>query len=354
MLPHVTAPPLLVPLIVTAGLIAITLALRAVLLRVLAARIERGQNHALRALAPALRAPSVLWCVVLGLYAGAEAAALPSRLASHLEALLRALVVVSVTATAASPLAALVTRFAERRTLSVPVTGLAHSTVRFAVWVVGGLVLLQELGVAIMPILTALGVGGLAVALALQDTLSNLFAGVHILADRPIRIGDYIKLDNGIEGFVEDIGWRSTRIRLLSNNMAIVPNATIGKSAITNYFLPEPRTSVDIPVRVSYDADPDRIERILIEEATQAAAVVPGLLTNPPPGVSFIPGFGESALQCSLSCAIASYVDQYRAQHELRKRILRRFRAEQIEIPRPMRTVELRTTNGRGSTPVTR
>jgi small-conductance mechanosensitive channel len=349
--PLVTVAPVLIPLTVTAGLIAITLGVRALLLRALAARIERDQHPALRALAPALRAPSVLWCVVLGLYGGAEVAALPPRLASQLEALLRALVVVSVTATAASPLAGLVTRFAERRTLSVPVTGLAHTTVRVAIWIVGGLVLLQELGVAIMPILTALGVGGLAVALALQDTLANLFAGVHILADRPIRVGDYVKLDSGIEGFVEDIGWRSTRIRLLSNNMAVVPNATIAKSAITNYALPEPRTSVDIPVRVSYDVDPDRIERILIEEAMEAAAVVPGLLTNPPPGVSFIPGFGESALQCSLSCAIASYVDQYRAQHELRKRILRRFRAEQIEIPLPIRTVELRTTNGKGSTP---
>jgi small-conductance mechanosensitive channel len=215
------------------------------------------------------------------------------------------------------------------------------------VWTVGLLILLDDLGVAITPILTALGVGGLAVALALQDTLSNLFAGIHILADQPIRVGDYVKLDSGIAGFVEDIGWRSTRLRLLSNNMTIVPNAILAKSAITNYCLPAPRMSLDVRVDVSYAADPDQVEKVLVEEATQAAAVVPGLLADPPPLVRFIPGFGESALQFTLSCTVATYVDQYLAQHELRKRIIRRFRTEGIEIPFPVRTVELRGSDGK-------
>jgi small-conductance mechanosensitive channel len=212
---------------------------------------------------------------------------------------------------------------------------------------VGGLILLGHLGISITPILTALGVGGLAVALALQDTLSNLFAGVHLLADKPIRVGDFVRLESGIEGFVEDIGWRSTRIRMLPNNMAIVPNAKIAQAAITNYSLPETRMSVLLPVSVSYAADPDHVERVLLEEATRATAEVPGLLAAPAPFVRFIPGFGESALQFTVVCAVATFVDQYLAQHELRKRIIRRFRAEAIEIPFPTRTVELRTPDGK-------
>jgi len=118
------------------------------------------------------------------------------------------------------------------------------------VLVVGGLVLLGALGVQITPLLTALGVGGLAVALALQDTLSNLFAGLHLLADRPIRVGDYVKLADGVEGFVLDVGWRSTRVRQLQNSIAIVPNSSVAKATIVNYYLPEPRLVISVRVSV--------------------------------------------------------------------------------------------------------
>ncbi len=336
-----------IPVIVTLGLTVAALVLRSAVLKTLSSRIQVSQSDSLRLLHRALRLPSVLWSVVLGLYGGTEVAALPPRLEWRLELLLHVLVIISVTVTAANLLTGLVMRFGERHTLAVGVTGLTQTVVRGVVLTVGVLIVLEGLGVAIGPILAALGVGGLAVALALQDTLSNLFAGIHLLADEPMRVGDFVRLESGIEGFVEDIGWRSTRIRLLPNNMAIVPNATIAKSAVTNYFMPEPRMSIEIPVRVTYATDPERVEKVLIEETIQAAAVVPGLLKDPLPFVRFIPGFGESALQFSLICSVASYVDQYLVQHELRKRIIRRFGAEQIEIPLPMRTVQLRRTDGK-------
>ena len=95
--------------------------------------------------------------------------------------------------------------------------------------------MLNAVGVSITPIITALGVGGLAMALALQDTLSNLFAGIHILAEHTIRIGDFIRLETGQEGYVEDISWRTTRIRMLPNNMVIVPNSKLAQSVVVNY-----------------------------------------------------------------------------------------------------------------------
>jgi small-conductance mechanosensitive channel len=341
-----TFAPLLTPALVAAGLTAVAVGLRGVLLKQLTVRMRRPGADSLALLHRALRLPSLLWSLVLGLYGGTEVATLPPRLTARLELALHLLVVVSVTITAANLLAALVVRFGERRTLAVGVSGLARTAARALVWTVGLLILLDDLGVAITPILTALGVGGLAVALALQDSLSNLFAGIYILADQPIRVGDYVRLDSGIAGFVEDIGWRSTRLRLLSNNLTIVPNAILAKSAITNYCLPAARMSLDVRVDVSYAADPDQVEKVLVEEAMQAAGVVPGLLADPPPVVRFIPGFGESALQFTLSCTVATFADQYLAQHELRKRIIRRFRTEGIEIPFPVRTVELRTSDG--------
>jgi small-conductance mechanosensitive channel len=209
------------------------------------------------------------------------------------------------------------------------------------VWVVGGLVLLDSLGVQITPLLTALGVGGLAVALALQDTLSNLFAGVHLLADKPIRVGDYVKIDDSIEGWVIDVGWRSTRVRLLQDNVVIVPNKRVAEAVITNFDMPGRPMGLLLQVSVSFASDPDRVEQILLEEARGAANEVKGLLAEPAPVVFLLPGFGAYSLDFTLICHVASFVEQFPVQHELRKRILRRLRAEHIDIPYPIRTIEV-------------
>jgi small-conductance mechanosensitive channel len=190
--------------------------------------------------------------------------------------------------------------------------------------------------VKITPLLTALGVGGLAVALALQDSLSNLFAGVHLLADRPIRVGDYVKIADSIEGYVVDVGWRSTRVRTLGNNVVIVPNKRVAESIIVNYDMPERRMSLSVPVSVAYGSDPERVETVVVDEAKKAAAELTGLLADPPPAVRLIPGFGLYGLDFTLSCQVASFVDQYAVQHELRKRVLRRLHAEGIALPYPI------------------
>lgn len=195
---------------------------------------------------------------------------------------------------------------------------------------------MNTLGIAITPILTALGVGGLAVGLALQDSLKNLFAGIHILVEKPLRVGDYIKLESGQEGYVVDIGWRTTRIRMLPNNMIVAPNSKLAESIVTNYYLPETRMSVLIPISVSYGSDPSKVEAVLTDEAARAVGKVPGLLADPAPFVRFIPGFGESSLGFTLIVQVNEFVDQYLVQHELRKRILARFQKEGI-FPSPQR-----------------
>jgi small-conductance mechanosensitive channel len=113
------------------------------------------------------------------------------------------------------------------------------------------------------------------VALALQDTLSNLFAGFYIAVARQVRLGDYIRLNTGEEGYVTDIGWRSTTIRALSNNMIIIPNSKLGQAIVTNFYLPEKRLGVSIQIGVAYDCDPDQVERVLLEEAQAAAREIP-------------------------------------------------------------------------------
>src|SRR5881296_793967 len=316
------------------------LALRALLARALRRR-TRAQDG-LAAFLRAVRLPSFLWTAVLALYVAIEASELPPRLTAGLETVFQAALILSVTFTAASLVATLVGHASERRALGLQVTGLAQTVARVTIYIVGALVLLSVLGIHVTPILTALGVGGLAVALALQDTLSNPFAGMHLLADRPIRVGDYVKIADSVEGYVVDVGWRSTRVRMLQDSVVVVPNKRVAESIITNYDLPQSRLGLQIRVSVGYESDPDQVEALLVDEATRAARDVPGLLDDPRPSARLIPGFGESSLDFTVACQVESFVVQYPVQHELRKRILRRLRAEGIEMPFPTRTVELR------------
>ena len=123
----------------------------------------------------------------------------------------------------------------------------------------------------------------------------------------------------------------------------------VAESTITNYDMPESRMVLPIRVSVDYGADPDVVQRVLLEEAAQAIGHVPGLLAEPEPTARLIPGFGEYSLDFTLACHVESFTDQFLVQHELRKRILRRLGTEGIRIPVQVRGVELRSaTDVRG------
>ncbi len=202
------------------------------------------------------RIPSLMWCLLLGLYTAVDTAELPQRPSATALKLLFSLLVISVTVAIANLSGTALRVGLKQSHVAMPATGLSLTFVKVVIWITGGLVLLGGLGISITPLLTALGVGGLAVALALQDTLSNFFAGIHLLIEQPVRVGDFIKLESGQEGYVADIGWRTTRIRMLPNNMVILPNSKLTQSILTNYYLPEPRMAVLLPISVSYKADP--------------------------------------------------------------------------------------------------
>jgi small-conductance mechanosensitive channel len=289
-----------------------------------------------------LRGPFMLWVLILGLYIATESSPLPDRASKFVGQALLVLWIVSLTLVASKLSGTVVQHYGSTVSGAQPVATITQRLASLGVMAIGLLILLNTLGISITPALTALGVGGLAVALALQDTLSNLFAGFYVSLAGQIRVGDYIQLDTGQEGYVTDIGWRSTTLRALPNNLILMPNSKVAQAIVTNYNLPEKRMSLLIPIGVSYASDPDHVERVLIEEAKLGAADIPGLLADPPPFVRFIPGFGDSSLNFTLICQVAEFVDQYLAQHELRKRILRRFRKEGIEIPFPIRTVYLK------------
>ncbi|HBH61105.1 MAG TPA: mechanosensitive ion channel family protein [Nitrospiraceae bacterium] len=281
-------------------------------------------------------------CIAVVLYIGIAVSDLPEKYVLYISKAIYIIVIFAMTIAAANLAGKIFTSYIQKANLPIPTTGLAYGILKGTILVLGFLIILSLLGISITPLITALGVGGLAVALALQDTLANLFAGIHILIEKAVRVGDFIKLESGQEGYVEDITWRTTRIRMLPNNMVVIPNSKLSQSIVTNYYLPEKRMSLLIPIGVSYSSDPEKVEKILIEEAKTAVGHVPGLLGDPEPFVRFIPGFGDSSLDFTLICQVKEFVDQYPAQHELRKRIFKRFKQEGIEIPFPHRTVYVR------------
>ena len=336
---------LVIPLVTAVASVVVLLALRTITFRIFQRWTEKAATKIDGIVLSSFRWPSVLWAVALGIYISIAFSDLSERYIFYLTRIIHVILILSVTFAVANLLGRIFQSYIRQSNLPLPTTGLAYGLLKGIIIAIGILIVLSVLGISITPLITALGVGGLAVALALQDTLANLFAGIHVLMEKSIRVGDFVKLETGQEGYVDDITWRTTRVRMLPNNMVVVPNSKLAQSVVTNYYLPEKRMSLLIPIGVSYDADPEEVERILVEEAEKGAADIPGLLADPAPFVRFIPGFGDSSLDFTLICQVAEFTDQYLAQHELRKRIFKRFKEEGIEIPFPQRTVYLREEN---------
>ena len=295
-------------------------------------------------LADSLRGPVLIWIVILAVHLALQSSALPARFTNWTTELLRVLFILSLTLMGMRFAGELIRYHGSQIPGATPVTTLSQTLAQLTVLIIGVLIILNQLEISITPILTALGVGGLAVALAMQDTLSNLFAGFYVAVARQVRLGDYIKMDGGPEGYVTDISWRSTTIQTLGNNLVFVPNSKLAQAIVTNYYLPEKRLPVQLPVSVSYDSDPRQVERILLDVAAAVVRDMPAMLAEPAPSVSWDPGFGDSWLGLSLNYSVTDFAAQYTVRNELRQRIFGRFREEGIRMPYPTRTIFLHET----------
>jgi len=188
-------------------------------------------------------------------------------------------------------------------------------------------------------------VGGLAVALALQDTLSNLFAGIRVLAAGKIRPGDFVRLESGQEGHVQDITWAQTTILQQPNNLVIVPNVKLATAITVNYDLPSPDQAFTVPVSVARGSDLARVERVALEVAREVQREVEGAVSDFEPLIRF-QGYGPSSVDFLAILRSARYDARFLLIHEFVRRIDARFAAEGIEIPFPVRTVMLDDRRG--------
>lgn len=226
-----------------------------------------------------------------------------------------------------------------RRTEGISAS-LISNLAKIAVLILGTLILLQTVGVEVTPIVTTLGISGIAVGLALKDTLENLFAGLYLIISKQVRTGDYVKLEDKHEGYVTDITWRNTTIRELSNNVIIVPNSKLASAIFTNYHLPVKEITLTIHVGVDYESDLEEVERVTIEVAKEVMQKIsPELMANEP----FIrfDKFGDFSIDFTVFMRVSEFFNQRMAKHEFIKKLHKRYQDENIKIPFPVREVYL-------------
>lgn len=213
--------------------------------------------------------------------------------------------------------------------------------VRIIFFCIGLLIILRTLGISITPMLTALGVASLAVALALQDTLGNLFSGISVIAGKRLKPGSYVRLDSGQEGMIEDISWRSTVIRQTNANRIVVPNHKIASAIITNYSLTERHILVRLEVGIAYDADLDFVEKVVVEEAKKVQNNVWGEEEFFEPVFRYT-AFNPSSINFIITTKAPDYNSQFLLTDKLIRAIHKRFRLEKIDIPFPIQSVILK------------
>jgi len=221
----------------------------------------------------------------------------------------------------------------------------ARTFVRIIVVGLGLLILLDSFGVSITPILASLGIGSLAVALALQPTLENFFSGIQIVIDKPVKVGQFIKLDSGEEGYVVKVGWRSTWIRMLPNNVVVIPNNVLVNSKVLNYYYPETELAVLVQVGVHYESDLKHVERVTCEVGKEVMKEVQGGVPGFDPFIRYHT-FNDFSIDFTVILRAKEFVDNYFVKHEFIKRLHERYNKEGIVIPYPIRAINYEQETG--------
>jgi len=217
---------------------------------------------------------------------------------------------------------------------------LINKIVAIIIYLVAILVILDHFSIEITPVIATLGVGGIAIGLALQDTLKDFFAGIHIISDRPIRVGDHVDLEGAanLAGYVQDIGWRSTRIKTSENNYIVVPNSKLAASTILNHSMPQRDLYYLVEVGVDYGSDLEEVEKASLEAAQKAQEAVDSAPNDFEP-MSRWKDFGDSNIMFDVVMGLREYRDRFALKNTFFKELHKAYGKEGIEISWPIRKI---------------
>jgi len=289
----------------------------------------------------AFRGTTTVLFLVTSIYLALESTELSLHLLNLIHKVLLVLVIFFVTVVLSRISVGFVSVYSKRVGGAFTSTSIFTNGTRILVFIIGILIILQYLGISTVNILTVLGVSGLAVALALQDTLSNLFAGIQVIASGQLKPGHYLRLTSGEEGHVADITWRYTTIISLQNNTIIVPNSKLASAIVTDFNIPDEVISTSIEVGVSYDSDLEKVEKVTAEVAREVMKETGVGVPEYEPSVTY-KKFGDSSINFDVDFHVKKFVDQYTVRHEFIKRLHKRYKEEGIDIPFPVRTVYMK------------
>ncbi|MFN0207651.1 MAG: mechanosensitive ion channel family protein [Planctomycetota bacterium] len=247
---------------------------------------------------------------------------------------------ISLTFAVANLASAMLARLGSRSDSGITGASLTRNILRGIIVTFGALLILQNLGIQITPLLAALGVGSLAIALGLQPTLADLFAGIHITLTRHVRVGDTVLLENGSQGKVLDISWRAVRILDGNNNLVAIPNGRFANMIVTNTQFPETTVFITIDTAVAHRSDLDQVERIAVEVGVDVMKTIPGGVPEFKPSVLFHK-FADCSIHFKLALRAQKFADQGLVIHETLKRLKLRFESAGIESPPPPGSVRI-------------
>ena len=345
---------LLDDLIIAACILGVALTVGIVLNRMLTkkleAKVKDSDSELMEIFFRAMKGVPISLCLVIGLYWSVQSADLPDSLDKIFSYVLFTVIVFTLTRVCERTLSGFI-RLKFSSSSDVTQSTLLDTIFRVLIYASGALILLDYFNISVAPIITAMGVGGMALTFGLRESLENIFAGLQIIVSKQFRVNDYIRLSTGDEGRVTDINWRYITVTPPSDsNVVVIPNKVIAGSVTTNYSQPRDDIVLIVPIGVAYDSDLEHVESVTVEVARELQKKIDGyepefdengVDRSPLAPVVRYQAFNDSSIDFNAVMHVRSFTNQYLLKHEFIKAITKRYREEGINIPFPIRTLDL-------------
>ena len=286
----------------------------------------------------AIESQVIPWFLLISLYIAGQKLEISSPYNVYYNKFIIITLILTITWAVSNFLVGSLNHWSNKHTARFPSTKIFTNLIKIIVLTIGVLIALDSLNISITPMLTAFGIGGLAISLALKDTLSDLFSGLHIILSQKVKPGDFIQLDSGERGYITNISWRNTTMLERANNVISIPNSRISAAIVKNFDTNDSTFSVRVPIGVDYRSKLEHVENVTKEIASEVQQGVEGGVTDVEPLVRFYE-FGESSINLKVYFSAKRYGDHHAIKHEFVKRIHERFKKEGINIPYPIRTI---------------
>ncbi len=341
---------LIVPACILAFSFFVGVALNQMLVQKLERRVKARESEIMEIFFRAMKGVPISLCLVTGLYWSVTTSDLPPGLERIFSYVLFTVIVFSITRVCERTLSGFI-RLKFSGSSDMTQSTLLDTIFRVAIYASGALIVLDYFNISIAPIMAAMGVGGMAVAFGVRETLENIFSGLQLIVSKQLRVNDYIKLSTGDEGRVTDINWRYiTVMPPTESNVVVIPNKVIANAVTTNFSQPRDDIIVVVPMGVSYDSDLDKVEEVTVEVARELMTKIDGykplfdeagIDRNKLAPVVRFQCFNDSSIDFNVVMHVVVFTNQYLLKHEFIKAITKRYREENINIPFPIRTLDL-------------